>query len=212
VLCDAADAIAQTPSGQHAVEIAPIFGANRAFPFSFTEAFAEGLTLGGLGLVRIDAEPDDQRVMGLNVAGHVSRFVLVFTEVLYNDFGESQLSGATFLGISRTGQFLFSPRVSIAYRPTLLDWTGGVRVQFPTGSWRVRPYVAGGAGLVSLKQESHAEEISLSERTNDLTYHVDVGVRVFVTRWLGFAPEFRVVRIPDDTFYRALIGTVFRFD
>jgi hypothetical protein len=211
-LAGAPKAAAQTPPVDGGIEISPIVGANRAFPFSFTEAFAEGLRLGGLGLVRVDAETNSQRVVGANVASHVSRFVLVFTEVLYGDFGESQVSGATLLGVSRTGQFILSPRVTIAYRPALLDWTGGVRVQFPTGAWRVRPYVAGGAGLLSLKQQAQGGGITLADRTNDLTFHVDAGVRVFLAGWFGLAPEFRVVRIPDDTFYRVLISTVFRFN
>lgn len=206
----ASHGFAQSLSIDEGVEISAIYGANRAFPFSFTEAFALGVDLGGLSVVRIDAEPNNQRVIGANVAGHVSRFVLVFTEVLYNDFGESQVSGAELLGISRTGAFILSPRVTIAYRPTLLDWTSGIRVQFPAGTRRLRPYVAGGAGLLSLRQEATGSGFSLRERTNDFTYHVDFGTRVFVTSWFGVAPEFRVVHIPDDTFYRVLISAVFR--
>lgn len=204
---------AQVSSVDTGVEISAIYGANKAFPLSPVEPFAQGLVLGGLRSVRIDAESNRQRVIGVNVAGQPSRFVLVFTEVLYHDFGESRVSGVVLLGSTLSGGrrvSVFSPRQTITYRPTLLEWTSGIRVPFPAGTWRVRPYVAGGAGLLSLKQEATGAETSLSERTNDFTYHVDVGTRVFVTGWFGVAPEFRIVHIPDGTFYRVLVNAVFR--
>ena len=129
--------------------------------------------------------------------------MLAFTEFVYDDLGESRFSG----------RFELSPRINITFRPTLLDWTSGIRVQFPVDSWRVRPYLAAGGGIAHLKRKADGGAwISVSDSSNHFTYHLDAGSRVFVTGWFGVAPEFRVVRIPDDTFYRVLISAVFRLD
>jgi opacity protein-like surface antigen len=194
------DASAQSsPTG--GFYVTALYGTNRDL-FSLTQPFTQGLALAGFRELRIDFEPAaDQAVFGVGAAGHVARFVVVSTEFLYSDLGESQVSG-------RVG---FSPRVNFAFHPRLFEWTSGVRAQVPAGSWRVRPYVGAGAGLVRLNLSAEGAGTSLSDHTNDLVYHFDFGAQVFLARTFGVGPEFRTVRLPDGTFYRILIGAIFRF-
>ena len=127
--------------------------------------------------------------------------MLAFSEFLYNDLGESRVSG-------RVG---FRPRTDFTMRTQFFEWTSGVRVQVPAGTWRVRPYFGGGAGIVRTKMDSESAAGSLSMSGDDFTYHVDLGVKLLVTDFFAVAPEFRVVQVPDDTYYRVLAGATFRF-
>lgn len=196
----AREAAAQPPMIDGA-EIAATYGVNRDL-ISFAEPFAIGLRLGGLRDVRIDNEPTHQRSIGINVAAHVSSYLLAFSEFIYNDFGESHFSG-------RVG---FLPRMNVVMRTRFYEWTGGMRVQFPAGSWRVRPYFGGGGGIVRVSFEADSPVAEVNGNTDEFTYNLHTGVRIFAGHTFAIAPEFRVVQIPDDTVYRALVSAVFRFN
>jgi hypothetical protein len=200
VLCGPREASAQPPPDKR-LEITVAYGTNRDL-FSTAEVFAAGLRLGGLRDVRIDSEPTDQRSIAIAASGSVGRYVLPFSEFLYNDLGQSRVSG-------RAG---FLPRANFTVRTQLFEWTSGVHVQVPVGTWRVRPYVGGGAGLVRARIDSESPAGNLTMSAGDFTYHADLGVKLLVSRAFAIAPEFRVVQIPDDTYYRVLLGAVFRFE
>jgi hypothetical protein len=200
ILCGPRDASAQSPPDQR-FELTVAYGTNRDL-FSTADAFAAGLRLAGLRDVRIDNEPADQRSIAIAASGSIGRYVLPFSEFLYNDLGQSRVSG-------RAG---FLPRANFTLRTQLFEWTSGVHLQVPAGTWRVRPYVGGGAGLVRARIDSDSQAGSLTMSAGDFTYHADLGVKLLVSRAFAIAPEFRVVEIPDDTYYRVLVGAVFRFE
>ena len=187
------------------VEVSLIYGQNRDV-VSMAEPAAAGLRLAGYRDLRIESEATHQHNIGLNVAGRVSRYLLVFSEFMYNDLGESRISGRA----------LFLPRADFTFRRQLFEWTSGARVVVPTGASRVQPYFGGGVGTLwaMLDGEGHmagGPSVKDTETASDLTYHLGVGVRVFATSAFGVAPEFRVVQIPDETYYRVLINAIFRF-
>jgi hypothetical protein len=74
----------------------------------------------------------------------------------------------------------------------------------------VRPYLGGGAGLMRGVIDFTYTGGSLKQTTNDFQYHIDAGIRVLLTRHLGVATEFRSVQIPDLSFYRILVGALFK--
>jgi opacity protein-like surface antigen len=180
------------------------YGRNRDFP-SIGDLIAANLSEVDVRDFRVDAASTKQWMLGANAAGHIGGLVLGFTEVLYADLGESGASG-------RPGIFVPSPRVNIAIRPRLFEWTGGLHVQVPAGTWRVRPYFGGGAGVMRAKTSVTLLDTNGSFSRNDFLYHLDAGVRVFVTRRLGISSEFRSVQIPDMRWYRFFIGPVFRVE
>ena len=79
----------------------------------------------------------------------------------------------------------------------------------PIGRYRPNEmYPVGDRRTIDFVEAGESE----SRHTNDFQYHIDVGVRVFVTRNAGISTEFRVVLIPDVNFYRMLVVAVFRVD
>lgn len=130
---------------------------------------------------------------------------MLFNELLYSGDGESRLSG----------RFGSQPRASFTVSARTFEWTSGARVQFPAGTWRVRPYAGGGVGVAwtTIRGSGAGGDVVVTDSVtaHDLTYHVDAGVRLFLTRVFGIAPEFRLVNIPDDRFYRVLVSGVIRF-
>jgi hypothetical protein len=196
--------LAAQPSSDEVFEFSLSYGTTRNL-LSLTEPFADGLRLVGYRDVRIERRPSRQRDIGVTTAAAVTRYLLVFSEFLYNDLGQSQI----------TGRFASAGRASFSVRARLFEWTTGARVQFPCGTWRVRPYAGGGAGTVwmTIRGRGAGGDVVVSDSSTayDLTYHFDAGVRVFATKRVGIAPEFRVVNMPDDRFYRVLVSAVFRF-
>jgi hypothetical protein len=174
------------------------YGVNRGL-FSLAEPFAQGLSLGGFREVRIDSEPTHQPIFGVNVGGHLGRYVLAFTEFLYNDLGDSLVSG-------RPGLL---PRVTVEIHPRWFEWTGGVRFQVPV-SGRVYPSLAAGIGVARLMTDASGASVVATSDLNDFTQWFGLSVRVFLGSSFGVAPEYRIVRIPDDTFHRLLVSAVFR--
>lgn len=167
--------------------------------------FAEGLRAVGYRDIRLEGQPATPRDFGVNAAGSLSRYLVVFNELLYSDAGESRLSG----------RFGFLPRASFGVRVRSFEWTSGARVQFPVGTWRVRPYAGGGAGVAwsKIRGSGRSGDVAVANSltAHDLTYHLDAGARVFFTKVFGVAPEVRLVNIPDDRFYRVLVSGVIRF-
>jgi opacity protein-like surface antigen len=194
------EAAAQPPAQERGLEATIFTGFNR--DLSLAQLTVDGLTSLGFRDARIESESTGEWMLGVNVAGEPSRFLLVFAEFLYADFGEFGVS-------ARPGNL---PPVSVAIEARTFEWTGGVRGQFPTGSSRVHPYVGGGVGLVRLEAESAGSAGSVGFDQLDYTYHIDVGTRIFLTNVFGIAPEFRVVKFPDARFYRFVLGAVFRAD
>ena len=194
------EAAAQPPAQERGLEATIFTGLNREL--SLAQLTVDGLTSLGFRDARIDSESTREWMLGVNVAGEPSRFLLVFTELLFADFGEFGVS-------ARPGNL---PPASITIQAHALEWTAGARGQFPTGSSRVRPYIGGGAGLVRLQGESVGPAGSVGFDEFDYTYHIDVGTRIFLTRAFAIAPEFRVVKVPNARFYRFVVGAVFRAD
>jgi hypothetical protein len=128
---------AQPPSIDEGAQFIVFTGANR--DLAVADFIANGMRSVGFEDVRSEADASGQWLIGLHAGVHIGRFVLGFTEVLYNELGESSASG-------RVGASTTLPRITIAAETRLVEWTGGLHVQVPVGTWRVRPYLGGGAG------------------------------------------------------------------
>jgi hypothetical protein len=190
------------PADPAGFELALSYGRNRDRVL-VEEPFMEGLRLAGLRDLRVDSRPDTQETFGVSATGVAWNHLLFFTELLYNDLGSTRVSGRVPFVASRAA---FTARVQF------YEWTSGLRLQLPTGTWRVRPFIGGGAGTVWARIAGDADGgFTASETAHDPIYHGEVGVRVFITPHVGIAPEFRLVQIPEATFHRVLVNTVFRF-
>jgi hypothetical protein len=200
-LAAAGIAHAQPPSIDEGAQLIVFTGANR--DLTLGNLIAEGMRAEGFLDVRTESDAVDQWMIGLHAGVHIGRFVLGFTEVLFNDAGRSSASG-------RAGTSPFFPRTTLEAHSRLVEWTGGLHVQVPVGTWRVRPYLGGGAGLMRGVIDFTYPGGSFRQTTNDLQYHIEGGVRVLVTRQFGVSTEFRSVQIPDLSFYRILVGAVFK--
>jgi hypothetical protein len=194
-------ASAQPPAIDEGAQFIVFTGTNR--DLSLGTSIAEGMRSAGFQDVRIESDASTQWLVGLHAGVHIGRFVLGFTEVLFNNTGRSSVSG-------RAGPSIFSPRATIEARTRLVELTGGLHVQLPVGTWRVRPYVGGGAGLMRGVIDFTLPSETIRQTTNDVQYHIDAGVRIFATRHVGVSTEFRSVQVPDLSFYRVLIGAVFK--
>jgi hypothetical protein len=201
VVLPAEPAAAQPPSMDEGAQLIVFTGGNRDFPIA--DLIADGMQEVGFQDVRTEADSEGQWILGLHAGVHLGRFVLGFSEFMVNDTGRSSASG-------RIGASPFNPRIGIDARTKLIEWTGGLHVQLPAGTWRVRPFFGGGVGLLRGVLDISYPGESIRQTTNDLQYHIDAGVRVFATRHVGVSAEFRSVQIPDVTFYRILFGAVFK--
>lgn len=192
-------AAAQAPAPDRALEATVLYGVNR--DLSIADAAAQLLVDAGLADVRIDSEPT-QWNLGINIAGNPVKFLMIQTELLYNDLGESRVSA---LVTPRT-------RASVNLRGKMFEWTAGARLQVPAGSWRVQPHFGASVGVTRLTSEVDTPGFSSEDDFTDVVYHFGIGTRLFFTRSFGVAPEFRFVRLPDVNFQRVLVGAVFRVE
>jgi hypothetical protein len=200
------EAAAQPPDVDAGAKFVVFTGANRDFPFA--DFMGQGFRAAGLQDIRIEQESADQWLIGINAAGHAGRFVLGFAELILNDAG-------TFETSARTGSSPASPRVSLAAQPRFLELTGGAHVQIPVRTWRVRPFFGGGAGLMRGRLQFMPGGEELTEYSNDFLFHLEAGLRVLFTRYVGVSVEFRSVQLtrePQASFNRFLIGALFRVD
>lgn len=201
VLFTVAYPAAAQPVDDGGFEVALTYGRNRDRVL-FHEPFAEGLRIAGIRDLRVDRLPDTQQIVGVTAGNSVGKHVLVYSEFAYNDLGNTHVSG----------RVPFANRATFRTQVKFFEWTSGARLQLPTGTWRVRPYVGSGVGTLWAQFTGDAEGIAGESLTaTDFLYHGEVGVRLFVTRRFGVAPELRIVGIPDETFYRGLVNLIFRF-
>jgi hypothetical protein len=192
------------PPMEEGAQYTVFYGRNRDFP-SIVDLMATDLSAAEVRDVRGGTGPPKQWTAGVNAAGPIGGFVLGFTELLYGDFGESGVSGLA-------GMFVPPPRVNIAVRPRLFEWTGGMHMQVPMRTWRLRPYFGGGAGVMHTRTRVTILDTNGSFKRTDFLYHFDAGVRVFINRRVGVSSEFRAVQIPDRRWYRFFVGPVIRFE
>jgi hypothetical protein len=198
-------ATAQPAAVDEGAQVVVFTGWNRDLPLA--EVIANDLRDLNFRDVRIDQPLSDQWMIGVQAAGHIGRYVLGFTELMFNDAGTATISGAV-------GPSIFSPRVSVGAHDRFVEWTGGMHVQFPAGIWRVRPYFGGAAGIVREKSDFIFMNETEVGNSNFFLYHIDAGVRVLATRNVGVSVEFRTVELPQPnvSFYRVLVGALFRLD
>jgi hypothetical protein len=77
----------------------------------------------------------------------------------------------------------------------------------------VEPFVAGAVGIAQTSVSGTAGGVSLnvSESQSDLAVHFGGGLRIYLGENWGVRPEFKVMRLPGETFSRAAVGVFYQF-
>jgi hypothetical protein len=183
-----------------ALEVSGFGGASGGLPSSeLAGAFAEGLRIGGLRNIR--TEPGDalKWLVGGRVGAGVGTHLLVTVDFLLNRIANPSFSG-TVLG----------RLTNISTRMTFLDYTGGVQYMFSTRG--VAPYLAAGFGVVRLSVSADGDLLTtaLTAAESDLTTNFGGGVRLYLGPSWGLQPDFRIVTVPDETFFRTSVGVFYQ--
>jgi len=196
----AAQTSASTGSDAVAFEFSGFGGATGGLPTAtLTAAFAEGLRLGGLrNITSTPGSSTKWLVGGLVGAGIGSRVLVTF------DGSMNRLANPSYNATS-----LGRP-VSISMRATMFEYAGGVQYFLARGG--VEPYLAAGIGVVSMNiaADSATTGLETSSSESDTTSNFGGGVRLYVGSSWGIRPEIRVVRLPDETFFRANVGVFYQ--
>jgi hypothetical protein len=94
----------------------------------------------------------------------------------------------------------------------LLEVTGGAQYELPVANGKAFPFVAGALGFArSQASASNSLGLDLDNAATDFTVNWGGGARIYIgPRW-GIRPEFKVVHVPDETFFRAGVGVFYQF-
>jgi hypothetical protein len=183
-----------------AIEFSGFGGASGGLPTAtLTAAFAEGLRLGGLRNITTTPGSSTKWLVGGSVGAGVGSRVLVTFDGSMNRLANPGFN-ATSLGRP----------VSISMRVTLFEYVGGVQYFLARGG--VEPYLAAGIGVVSVNiaADSTTTGFETSSSESDATSNFGGGVRLYVGSSWGIRPDVRVVRLPDETFFRANVGVFYQ--
>ena len=111
----------------------------------------------------------------------------------------------TVTATSDTGQRVFVDDgtvfplgIPLTVKATYFDMSGGWKVKFPgRAAQRIVPYAAAGLGVVRYRETSPFAETGDDVDESSISYHVQGGVEVGITRWLGLSADVRYRRVPD---------------
>ena len=187
------------PAGGTRFEVGGFGGASGGLPSDqFADAFVQGLRLaGGRNITSTPGSSAKWLAGGHLGAGFGSRTIVTFELVT------SQISNPSFRGSILAQPFA----ASLGLR--LTEYLGGVQYTLAPG--RVAPYVAAGLGIARLSATvsgSLPGDISISQ--SDVATNFGGGVRLFTGSAWGVRPDFRVVRVPDETYFRTSVGVFFQ--
>ncbi|MCI0623202.1 MAG: outer membrane beta-barrel protein [Acidobacteria bacterium] len=195
----------QAQSGEKGAEVAIYGGANGGF-FSISEPVVSGLRLAGLRDIVVD-ESGTKWLAGAGVGAQVHKHLMVVGNFSVNHLGSPTFSVRVPGSVTRQ-QFTLRAR--------LFEVTFGAQVLLPFGTSKVVPFLGGGIGGAHARFKASSTTSSIPSSAadvmaTDLTAHGSFGVRFHITERWGIRPEVQLVRIPDDTYYRACLGLFLRF-
>jgi hypothetical protein len=188
------------PSGDVSFEVGGFGGASGGLPTQeFSDAFSQGLRLGGARNISSDSGSSLKWLLGGHVAAGIGSSVFVTFDALVNRIANPSFRG-TVLGQT----------FDITMKTVLTEYTGGLHYVLWLG--RVSPYVAAGMGVVRLSASAEAGElpVDVSASESDFTTNFGGGLRLLGGSSWGIRPDFRIVRVPDETFFRTTVGVFYQ--
>lgn len=186
--------------GQSRKGAVELFGqGGSAFRLPVEDVFSEGLTIGlrAAGAtntnIRIDSGSNTKWFFGGGTGYSVSPNVQIVGEYEHVRLAKARV---TFLPRgSRTES-------SATASAKLDEYNVGMHYLFASKS-RVVPYLAAAVGLARLSGSGAIPGApSFSATESDLTTNVGGGIRLYGGSKWGFRPDFRVVRVPGQTYFR----------
>jgi hypothetical protein len=160
----------------------------------FSEGIVTGLRAAGATNIRVDSGAKTKWYAGggagysfsrnIQLVGEYNRAQLAKTRVTFTPRGLRTESTATL-----------SARID--------EFNVGMHYLFASKS-RVTPYLAGAVGIARLTGSGSVQGASsFSASESDLTVNFGGGIRLYGGEKWGFRPDFRVVRLPGQTYLRA---------
>lgn len=187
------------PPGHTVFEVGGFGGAIGGLPSDqFAVAFVQGLRVAGGRNITTDPGSSAKWLAGGHVGTSLGSRVFVTFDVL-----TSRISNPSFRGTVLVQSFTASLGLM------LTEYLGGV--QYIVRQGRVAPYVAGGFGIARLSATvsgSIPTDISVNE--NDVATNFGGGVRLFTGSAWGVRPDFRIVRVPEETYFRVGVGVFYQ--
>jgi opacity protein-like surface antigen len=184
------EARAQAPFQPGAIEVSGAFGAAVNIPDINDElgtalnSVSSGFTVSGSSAFKW--------FVGGSAGYAVSPNLMVVFDTNYNHIGHANIGYGS---------------VNISENSNLTDFTGGVHWQFPVSSSKFVPYLSAGLGGVRLGVSASAAGVSsISASETDFTFNAGGGLRIFIRPGWGVRPQFEVVRIPGQTYFRYGVG------
>lgn len=184
-----------------------LFGGSNGNFFSLSDPVVSGLRLAGIRDITVDEGTKVKWLAGAGVGAALHKYVVLVGEFAFNHLGNSTYR-VRAPGSTRQAEFGLEAR--------LYEFTVGTHFLLPAGQSRVFPYLGVGVGGSHFRLRAKASPVTFpgaptEASSTDLAGYGSFGLRLDLSERWGIRPEIRVVRIPDDTYYRASLGLFFRF-
>jgi hypothetical protein len=160
----------------------------------------------GFGSVGIEESP-----MKWGAGGGVG-YALLPNLMVVGDFTYSRLAQ---LDVSVQPNPLSSP-LTIRETAKTYEFTGGIQYLMARTS-RAVPFLGAAFGVAHAAVSAQGSDVSGANANvsidvgNYRMAKLTGGVRIYISRSFGIRPEFNIVRLPGETFYRASFGAFFQF-
>jgi hypothetical protein len=163
----------------------------------FHEGLATGLQMGGATNIRIDAGSKTKWLVGGGAGFSVSPNVQIVGE-----YDRIRLTKASLTFVPRGSR----TDATASATARVDEFTAGVHYLFTPKS-RVVPYASVAGGIARLSGSGEVPGLpSFSASESQLTTNFGGGIRIYGGRHWGLRPDFRVVRVPGQTYFRAAVA------
>jgi opacity protein-like surface antigen len=161
--------------------------------------------IGGQGLGIVGAQWP-MTVESFEATGLDSRPIEFGGGVQVTNLWRELFAQVTATATSDTGQRVFVDEdlavfplgIPLTVKATYIDVSAGWKLRFrQPRTHDVVPYVAGGVGWVRYRESSPFAEAGDDVDESSVSYHVQGGVEVGITKWFGVSADFRYRRVPD---------------
>lgn len=186
------------------VEVVGFGGINGGLP-DLASPFQTGLELGGLRNVNQSGDSGTKWQAGGGIGVLVAKYFMITGEFAHDKIAD----------INSTGQVpARGTTVSIGASANINSFTAGGQFLIPVRSRHAAPYVGAALGVARTSVTATTSVVggtSISATESDLTTNVGGGMRLYFTDRFGIRPDFRVIRLPGETYYRATVGVFYQF-
>jgi hypothetical protein len=190
---------AQAQTDSHFVEIGGFAGLNARLP-SLAGDINDALRSTGIAGGRAQTSERVKWAGGGGIAAQVSQSFWVVGDYAYNRLAKTEVTlptGGGQRGFSMTAK--------------LHEFTAGLQGRIPAGRSAAVPYFSAGGGAARSAVTTNVPNlVSATFSETDPTVYFAIGVRLPAASRLIVRPEFRVVRVPGQTYFRAAAGVFFR--